>query len=270
MAFDHLELSPPLRGRGQGEGDVGASIARMAALCEAEAGVALTPPRLALAPKRGEGSIDSLRHASPERILRAALGAFGDRIALVSSFGAESAVLLHMAAEIDRDIPVLFLDTGMQFGQTLDYRKQLAARLGLTNVNDLRPAFKDLAAADPSSTLWKTDTDACCHLRKVVPLQTALEGFDAWITGRKRFQAASRANLPVVEAAGRLVKVNPTSTPTWLRTTCRRIPWWRRASPPSVAGHAPSRSRPATMIAKGAGRVPKRPNAAYIRPPPRN
>jgi phosphoadenosine phosphosulfate reductase len=181
----------------------------MAALCEAEAGVALTPPRLALAPKRGEGSIDSLRHASPERILRAALGAFGDRIALVSSFGAESAVLLHMAAEIDRDIPVLFLDTGMQFGQTLDYRKQLAARLGLTNVNDLRPAFKDLAAADPSSTLWKTDTDACCHLRKVVPLQTALEGFDAWITGRKRFQAASRANLPVVEAAGRLVKVNP-------------------------------------------------------------
>jgi len=151
----------------------------------------------------------SLRHATPQRILRAALGAFGDQIALVSSFGSESAVLLHMAAEIDRDIPVLFLDTGMQFGQTLDYRKQLADRLGLTNVNDLRPAFKDLAAHDPSGTLWKTDTDACCNLRKVVPLDTALEGFDAWITGRKRFQASTRAGLPVVESAGRLVKVNP-------------------------------------------------------------
>jgi phosphoadenosine phosphosulfate reductase len=151
----------------------------------------------------------TLRTASPERILRAALGAFGDRIALVSSFGAESAVLLHMVAQIDRDIPVLFLDTGMQFGQTLDYRRQLAARLGLTNVNDLRPAFKDLATADPSGTLWKSDADACCNLRKVVPLQTALEGFDAWITGRKRFQAVTRANLPVVEPAGRLVKINP-------------------------------------------------------------
>jgi phosphoadenosine phosphosulfate reductase len=150
-----------------------------------------------------------LRHASPQRILRAALAAFGDRIALVSSFGAESAVLLHMAAEIDADIPVLFLDTGMQFGQTLDYRKQLAARLGLTDVRDLRPAFKDLAATDPGGVLWKTDTDACCNLRKVVPLERALGGFDAWITGRKRFQATTRAALPVVESAADKVKVNP-------------------------------------------------------------
>jgi phosphoadenosine phosphosulfate reductase len=156
------------------------------------------------------GMLEStLRHATPQRILRAALGAFGDRIALVSSFGSESAVLLHMASEIDPAIPVLFLDTGMQFGQTLDYRKQLVARLGLTDVRDLRPAFKDLAAIDPSGMLWKTDTDACCNLRKVVPLDTALEGFDAWITGRKRFQAITRASLPVVEEAGRLVKVNP-------------------------------------------------------------
>lgn len=158
---------------------------------------------------RAEAMESSLRHATPQRILRAALGAFGDQIALVSSFGAESAVLLHMAAEIDRDIPVLFLDTGMQFAQTLDYRQDLAQRLGLTDVRDLRPAFKDLAAADPSHTLWKTDTDACCNLRKVVPLDAALGGFDAWITGRKRFQAATRAALPVVEQAGTKVKINP-------------------------------------------------------------
>ncbi len=151
----------------------------------------------------------SLRHASPQRILRAALGAFGDQIALVSSFGAESAVLLHMASEIDRDIPILFLDTGMQFAQTLDYRQELTQRLGLSDVRDLRPAFKDLAAIDPSHTLWKTDTNACCNLRKVVPLDAALDGFDAWITGRKRFQASTRAALPVVESADGKVKVNP-------------------------------------------------------------
>ncbi len=166
-------------------------------------------------PLRGEGLEATLRHAAPQRILRAALGAFGDRIALVSSFGAESAVLLHMAAEIDRDIPVLFLDTGMLFAQTLDYRQDLASRLELTDVRDLRPAFKDLALTDPTGTLWKTSTDACCTLRKVVPLERALGGFDAWITGRKRFQSATRAALPVWEAAGDKVKVNPLAN--WTR-----------------------------------------------------
>lgn len=157
----------------------------------------------------GGSTLDHLRHAPPQQILRAALGAFGDRIALVSSFGAESAVLLHMAAEIDRSIPVLFLDTGMLFGQTLDYRRQLAERLGLTDVRDLRPAFKDLAAQDPGGTLWKSDTDACCRIRKVAPLDLALGRFDAWITGRKRFQSATRAHLPVIETVGGKTKINP-------------------------------------------------------------
>jgi phosphoadenosine phosphosulfate reductase len=149
------------------------------------------------------------RDTPPHDILREALARFPGRLALVSSFGAESAVLLHMTAEIDRALPVLFLDTGMLFGQTLDYRKQLVARLGLTDVRDLRPAFRDLATSDPSGTLWKTDTDACCHLRKVVPLSRALEGFDAWITGRKRFQSETRARLPVFERVEHKTKVNP-------------------------------------------------------------
>lgn len=150
-----------------------------------------------------------LRHAHPRTILEAALDAFGDRLALVSSFGAESAVLLHMAAKMKPDIPVLFLDTGMQFGQTLDYRKNLAQHLGLTDVRDLRPHYQDLAITDPEAKLWQTDTDACCHLRKTVPLDLALEDFDAWITGRKRFQSASRLALPVVEQAERHLKFNP-------------------------------------------------------------
>jgi len=151
----------------------------------------------------------TLRDAHPGAIVAAALEAFGDRLAVVSSFGAESAVLLHMAAQADRDIPVLFLDTGMLFGQTLDYRRQLAARLGLTGVRDLRPRFEDLAVGDPGADLWKRDPDACCHIRKVLPLDAALAPFDAWITGRKRYHGGMRIRLPVVEECDGKVKFNP-------------------------------------------------------------
>ena len=157
-----------------------------------------------------------LRHAHPAEIIRAAVDHLGDQLALVSSFGAESAVLLHLAAQVKPDIPVLFLDTGMLFGQTLDYRQQLAARLGLTDVRDLRPRFEDLATGDPGADLWKTDTDACCHIRKVIPLDAALAGFSAWITGRKRFHGGDRVRLPVVEAADGKLKFNPLAN--WSKT----------------------------------------------------
>jgi phosphoadenosine phosphosulfate reductase len=150
-----------------------------------------------------------LRHAHPRTILEAAHDAFGDKLALVSSFGAESAVLLDLVSKVDPAIPVLFLDTGMLFGQTLDYRKTLAARLGLTDVRDLRPAYQDLAIADPQAKLWQTDTDACCHVRKVLPLDRALADFDGWITGRKRFHGGDRLSLPVVEETEAHVKFNP-------------------------------------------------------------
>jgi len=150
-----------------------------------------------------------LRHAHPITILRAAFDTLGDQVAVVSSFGAESAVLLHMAAQVNPTVPVLFLDTGMLFGQTLDYRQQLATRLRLTDVRDLRPRFEDLATGDPNADLWKTDTDACCHIRKVIPLDAALDGFEGWITGRKRFHGGDRMSLPVVEAAGGKLKFNP-------------------------------------------------------------
>jgi phosphoadenosine phosphosulfate reductase len=150
-----------------------------------------------------------LRRAHPRTVIEAAVATFGDRLALVSSFGAESAVLLHLVSQAKPDMPVLFLDTGMLFGQTLDYRRQLAARLGLTDVRDLRPAYHDLATADPNAKLWQTDTDACCEIRKVIPLDKALAGFDGWITGRKRFHGGARLSLPVVEEADHQVKFNP-------------------------------------------------------------
>jgi phosphoadenosine phosphosulfate reductase len=157
-----------------------------------------------------------LRHAHPLEIIRAAVETYGDDLALVSSFGAESAVLLHLAAQVKPDIPVLFLDTGMLFGQTLDYRQQLAAKLGLTDVRDLRPRFEDLAVGDPNADLWKTDTDACCHIRKVIPLDAALGGFSGWLTGRKRFHGGDRMRLPVVEVSEGKLKFNPLAN--WSKT----------------------------------------------------
>ena len=150
-----------------------------------------------------------LRDAHPLTILRRAYETFGDKLALVSSFGAESAVLLHLASQVAPSIPVLFLDTGMLFGQTLDYRKQLAATLGLTDVRDLRPAFTDLAVHDPKSDLWRTSTDGCCHIRKVLPLDRALGEFKAWTTGRKRFHGGDRLRLAVVEESEGQIKFNP-------------------------------------------------------------
>jgi len=150
-----------------------------------------------------------LRHAHPRTVMEAAVETFRGRLALVSSFGAESAVLLHLASKVNPDMPVLFLDTGMLFGQTLDYRRQLAASLGLTGVRDLRPAYHDLAVADPVARLWQTDTDACCEVRKVIPLEKALGEFDAWVTGRKRFHGGARLALPVVEQADHRIKFNP-------------------------------------------------------------
>jgi len=134
---------------------------------------------------------------------------FPGRIALVSSFGAEAAVLLDMVARIDRSVPVLFLDTGKHFDATLTYRDILARRFGFTDLRNLRPDSADLRHADPDGSLHHHDPDLCCHIRKVAPLNRALTGFDAWITGRKRFQGADRSRLDPIEVVDDRIKVNP-------------------------------------------------------------
>ena len=130
-------------------------------------------------------------------------------IATVSSFGAESAVLLSVVAATDPTIPVIFLETGKHFPETLSYRQELAAHLGLREVRDARPAAAAVADRDPTGELWHYDPDACCALRKVEPLADALRPFAGWITGRKRFQASTRAALPFVELEGDRLKLNP-------------------------------------------------------------
>lgn len=147
---------------------------------------------------------------SAEDVLNIAIrDLFPGQIALVSSFGAESAVLLHLAAQTDKATPILFLDTGKLFEQTLKYRDALIDRLGLSDVRVLRPDQKQVNAQDENGTLWFKDTEACCSIRKVEPLQRALKPFAAWINGRKRYQANTRREIALVEADGARLKFNP-------------------------------------------------------------
>jgi phosphoadenosine phosphosulfate reductase len=131
------------------------------------------------------------------------------RIALVSSFGADAAALLHMVAQIDGATPVIFVDTGQHFPETLAYRETLCEMLKLANVTVATPKAEVVAAEDPEKFLFASDPDRCCDIRKVRPLAEAIEGFDAWITGRKGFQSETRASLPLFEAEGERIKINP-------------------------------------------------------------
>ncbi|MEL7464282.1 MAG: phosphoadenylyl-sulfate reductase [Pseudomonadota bacterium] len=168
-------------------------------------------PLAALDPA-GQAAILGAQYArlGAEDMLREALlGDLKGRVALVSSFGAESVALLHLVASVDRGTPVVFLDTEMLFPETLDYQARIAQALGLTDMRIVRPSPDDLAG-DADGTLHQRDTGACCHLRKVAPLERALTGFDGWITGRKRYQGGQRIALSKFETdeAGRL-KLNP-------------------------------------------------------------
>lgn len=133
-------------------------------------------------------------------------------IALVCSFGTESVVLLDMVAKVDRTTPILFIETGMLFPETLTYQQTLADELGLSNVKLVRPASEDLAAVDPDNRLHETDTDGCCDIRKVRPLERALTPYSGWITGRKRIHGGQRKALDMAEVEGNRLKLNPLAT----------------------------------------------------------
>ncbi len=132
------------------------------------------------------------------------------RVTMVSSFGAESVVLLHMIATVNPDTPVLFIDTEMLFPETLDYQIEVAEKLGLTNVQIIRADKAEIDKIDPYGRLHLANPDACCNLRKTEPLENALGNFDAWITGRKRFQSGTRAELDLFEVEDdKRIKINP-------------------------------------------------------------
>lgn len=138
--------------------------------------------------------------ADGDMVLRAMIEReFPARICVVSSFGAESAVLLHKVAQIDPTVPIIFLNTGKLFGETLRYRDRLQAQLGLADIRAIGPHKEHLVEADPAGDLWQKSTDKCCYIRKVLPQARALRGFEAVITGRKRFQTHARRNMAYIE-----------------------------------------------------------------------
>jgi len=146
---------------------------------------------------------------SAEMALRKAIQEYPGKIALVSSLGADSAVLLHLVSKIDKNLPVIFLDTGKHFRETLAYRDLLIEDLGLTNFQTITPDAKELKAEDSDGNLNNTAPDSCCDLRKVRPLDRVISSYDARITGRKRYQTPDRKDMPILELGGRMIKVNP-------------------------------------------------------------
>jgi phosphoadenosine phosphosulfate reductase len=156
-----------------------------------------------------------LTSRSAQQALRVALDApeLGE-IVLISSFGAEAVVLLHLVGVTKPDLPVVFLETGKHFTETLVYRHELTERLNLTNVGVVAPDTQALKTRDPKGNLHRQNPNACCALRKAEPLAAAMKtlpNLSAVITGRKRFQGGQRTSLDVFEANGAtgLIKVNP-------------------------------------------------------------
>lgn len=173
------------------------------------------------------------------------------RVAVVSSFGAESAVLLHLVAQVDRHVPVLLLETGKLFPETLAYAEALQALLGLTGVRRVRPDSAVLAARDANGLRWSYDPDGCCAIRKVAPLQAALAGFDLSVSGRKRHQSTTRAALPLFEADGPRLKLNPLAG------------WSRERLLAYMTAHA---LPPHPLVAQGYPSIGCRPCTSPVRP----
>jgi phosphoadenosine phosphosulfate reductase len=111
---------------------------------------------------------------------------------------------------VDKTLPVYFLETGKHFPETLQYVETLKAHLGLSNIRWLQPDPKDVARFDPHGSLWETDPDSCCHIRKTEPLDAEIAQYAGWVTGRKRYQTAERGVLPHFElTSDDRIKVNP-------------------------------------------------------------
>ena len=213
---------------------------------------------------RGRDTVEMLTVLLKENML-------GDA-AIVSSFGAESSVLLHLIASIDPTIPVLFLETGKHFPETITYREELRERLGLTDLRNLTPNPALLAKKDGTGLRWSYDPDGCCEIRKVLPLKAALAGFDAQFSGRKAFQSSTRAALPRFEIEEGRLKVNPLADWDKARIESYLMPpsmtsphmrWLSRAILPSAARPALRKWHPAKTLVRAVGRVGTRSNVAF-------
>ena len=155
-----------------------------------------------------------LEGATPEERLAFAAETFGKDLLFTSSFGAQSGVLLHLWSVVCPELPVTFIDTGFLFDETLLYRNELTARLGL-DVRVLGPdVAHDAFVASYGSEIQKTDPDFCCGVNKIAPLAPLKAAARAWVSGLRRDQSRTRADVAILETEGHLVRVHPLATLT--------------------------------------------------------
>lgn len=169
--------------------------------------------------------------ASPQEILRWASHEFGDKLAVVTSFQPTGIATIHMLQDIAPQTPILTLDTGLLFPETYALMDDIEARFDLT-IQRVRPAQTvEEQAAEHGGALWERDSTQCCYLRKVLPLQNALKGYAAWLTGLRRDQSSLRANVPIVswDEQHDMVKIAPFATWTedmlWLYLNTYDLPY---------------------------------------------
>lgn len=159
-----------------------------------------------------EAANERLERASPQERLAFAVETFGEGLLFTSSFGAQSGVLLHLWSEIARDLPVVFIDTGFMFPETLAYRDTLVDRLGL-RLHVLQP---DIANAEfvarYGDDIQRNDPDLCCGLNKVAPLAPLREAATGWVSGLRRDQSHTRERVRILERDDHLVRVHPLAT----------------------------------------------------------
>lgn len=180
-----------------------------------------SPPECARSASRHAGDLDlareteRLEHATPEERLAFAVETWGDRLLFTSSFGAGSGVLLHLWSRVARHLPVVFIDTGFLFDETLAYRDRLARELGL-RVEVARPAVpRDEFLWQHGADVMARDPDFCCAHNKVEPLKPYLARAAAWVSGLRRDQGETREGVPILlPTEGGPVKVRPLATMT--------------------------------------------------------
>ena len=134
---------------------------------------------------------------------------FLKKIVYVCSFGAESAVILHLISNISKDFPIIFLNTGKLFDETLNYRNDLIKLFNLTNIIEIYPEKFDLTKHDANEVLWKADHNKCCEIRKVNPLKKALKPYTTWISGRKGYHSNERREKKVLEIVNSKFVLSP-------------------------------------------------------------
>lgn len=184
-------------------------------------------------------------------LIRTVARDYKDRIALLSSFGAESAVLLHMVSEVDPDLPIIFLDTLKLFPETISYRDRLVREFGLRDVRVFQPNVADIENNDPVGTLHLSNPDKCCNIRKTQPLEKAFQGFDVMISGRKRFHGSTRADLKFVSIDGDRLKIEPLAGFTALDLQTYMVNHQLPSHPLKLAGYHSIGCIPLTCTAPG-------------------